>query len=570
LDHIAFVELGERKDGNPFETFKEWYQKDYQSFIEYNITDVELVDKLEDKMRLIELCLTMAYDAKVNLTDVLGSVRYWDNIIYNHLRKQNIVIPQKRESEKSEKFEGAYVKDPQVGMHKWVMSFDLNSLYPHLIMQYNISPETLVNGNVKIKDGMVDKILDGKVKNNTEHCMTPNGAFFRKDKKGFLPELMENMYNDRVKYKKLLLEAKQDYENTGDPATLKLISRYDNIQMAKKIALNSAYGAIGNNYFRYFDLMVATAITSSGQLSIRWIEKALNIYLNKILKTDKVDYVIASDTDSVYITFDVLVDKVFKSGRTDEEVVNFLDRLAKEKLEPFIGESYQALAKSMNALEQKMFMAREAIADKGIWTAKKRYILNVHDMEGVRFKEPTLKIMGIEAVKSSTPAPCREKIKEALKIIMSDDEKMLNSFIRDFREEFMKLPPEDIAYPRSCNGVEKFRGESKLFAKGAPIHVKGAILYNHLLKKDRLDNKYPFIQEGDKIRFLHLRQPNLYQSSAFSFMTEVPKELDIYDKIDYDEQFEKSFVEPLKVITEKINWLIDSSYGVQGTLEDFF
>jgi DNA polymerase elongation subunit (family B) len=570
LDHIAFVELGERKDGNPFETFKEWYQKDYQSFIEYNITDVELVDKLEDKMRLIELCLTMAYDAKVNLTDVLGSVRYWDNIIYNHLRKQNIVIPQKRESEKSEKFEGAYVKDPQVGMHKWVMSFDLNSLYPHLIMQYNISPETLVNGNVKIKDGMVDKILDGKVKNNTEHCMTPNGAFFRKDKKGFLPELMENMYNDRVKYKKLLLEAKQDYENTGDPATLKLISRYDNIQMAKKIALNSAYGAIGNNYFRYFDLMVATAITSSGQLSIRWIEKALNIYLNKILKTDKVDYVIASDTDSVYITFDVLVDKVFKSGRTDEEVVNFLDRLAKEKLEPFIGESYQALAKSMNALEQKMFMAREAIADKGIWTAKKRYILNVHDMEGVRFKEPTLKIMGIEAVKSSTPAPCREKIKEALKIIMSDDEKMLNSFIKDFREEFMKLPPEDIAYPRSCNGVEKFRGESKLFAKGAPIHVKGAILYNHLLKKDRLDNKYPFIQEGDKIRFLHLRQPNLYQSSAFSFMTEVPKELDIYDKIDYDEQFEKSFVEPLKVITEKINWLIDSSYGVQGTLEDFF
>ncbi len=553
LDHIAFVELGERKDGNPFETFKEWYQKDYQSFIEYNITDVELVDKLEDKMRLIELCLTMAYDAKVNMTDVLGSVRYWDNIIYNHLRKKNIVIPRKKENEKVEKFEGAYVKDPQVGMHKWIMSFDLNSLYPHLIMQYNISPETLVD-DCEMVEGMVDKILDGKAKNKTEHCMTPNGAFFRKDVKGFLPELMENMYNDRVKYKKLLLEAKQNYENIGDPATLKLISRYDNIQMAKKISLNSAYGAIGNSYFRYYDLMVATAITSSGQLSIRWIEKAINIYLNKILKTDKVDYVIASDTDSVYITFDVLVNKVFKSGRTDEEVVNFLDRLAKEKLEPFIGESYQALAKSMNAYDQKMFMAREAIADKGIWTAKKRYI----------------QIMGIEAVKSSTPAPCREKIKESLKIIMSGDEKMLNSFIRDFREEFMKLPPEDIAYPRSCNGVEKFRGESQLFAKGAPIHVKGAILYNHLLKKDRLDNKYPFIQEGDKIRFLHLRQPNVYQSSAFSFMTEVPRELDIYDKIDYDEQFEKSFIEPLKVITEKMNWLIDSSYGVQGTLEDFF
>jgi DNA polymerase elongation subunit (family B) len=450
------------------------------------------------------------------------------------------------------------------------MSFDLNSLYPHLIMQYNISPETLVNGGADMVEGMVDKILAGKAKNDTEYCMTPNGAFFRKDVKGFLPELMENMYNDRVKYKKLMLEAKQEYEDTGNTALLKKISRYDNIQMAKKISLNSAYGAIGNNWFRYFDLLVATAITTSGQLSIRWIEKSLNIYFNNLLETKDFDYVIASDTDSVYITFDKLVDKLFPKGTPTEKIINFLDKIASEKLEPFIDKSYQHLAKEMNAYEQKMQMAREAIADKGIWTAKKRYILNVWDMEGVRFKEPYLKIMGIEAVKSSTPAPCREKIKEALKIIMGGDEKMLNTFIQEFRDEFMKLPPEDIAYPRSCNGVQKFRGESQLFAKGAPIHVKGAILYNHLVNKQKLENKYPLIQEGDKIRFLHLRQPNVFQSSAFSFMTEVPKELDICSKIDYDMQYEKSFVEPLKVITEKMNWLIDSSYGVQGTLEDFF
>ena len=142
LDHIAKVELGESKAGNPFDTFREWYTKDYQSFIEYNINDVELVDRLEDKMKLIELCLTMAYDAKVNYIDVLGTVRYWDIIIYNHLREKKIVIPQKVSNEKFEKYEGAYVKDPQVGMQNWVMSFDLNSLYPHLIMQYNISPET--------------------------------------------------------------------------------------------------------------------------------------------------------------------------------------------------------------------------------------------------------------------------------------------------------------------------------------------------------------------------------------------------------------------------------------------
>ena len=331
LDHIAFVELGERKDGNPYETFREWYTKDYQSFLEYNITDVELVDKLEDKMRLIELCLTMAYDAKVNYTDVLGTVRYWDVLIHNHLMKKKIVIPQKKEREKTEKYEGAYVKDPLVGMHKWVMSFDLNSLYPHLIMQYNISPETLVNGDAEPVEGMVDKILDGKVTNTTEYSMTPNGAFFRKDKRGFLPELMEKIYNDRVQYKKLMLEAKQEFENSGDRNLLKKISRYNNIQMAKKISLNSAYGAIGNNWFRYFDLMVATAITTSGQLSIRWIEKALNIYLNKLLETKDRDYVIASDTDSAYISFDELVSKVYPEGAEIEKIVTFLDTIAKEK-----------------------------------------------------------------------------------------------------------------------------------------------------------------------------------------------------------------------------------------------
>ena len=340
--------------------------------------------------------------------------------------------------------------------------------------------------------------------------------------------------------------------------------------MAKKISLNSSYGAIGNNYFRYFDLMIAAAITTSGQLSIRWIEKSLNIYLNKLLETDNEDYVIASDTDSVYITFDRLVDKLFGEGTETRKVVNFLDKIANEKLEPFIENSYTALAEVTNAYEQKMQMAREVIADKGIWTAKKRYILNVHDSEGVRYNEPKLKIMGIEAVKSSTPQVCRDKIKEALKIIMNEDSKVLNTFIQDFRSDFMKLEPENIAYPRSVNGLEKFSSSNGMFAKGAPIHCKGAILYNHLLKTKKLTKKYPLIQEGDKIKFVHLRQPNLYTASAFSFITFFPKELDLMDRIDYDTQFTKSFVEPLKFISEKIDWWIDDSYGTQGTLDGFF
>ena len=570
LDHIAFVELGERKEGNPFETFKDWYTRDYQSFIEYNITDVELVDKLEDKMKLIELCLTMAYEAKVNYMDVLGTTKYWDILIYNYLRKKNIVIPQKVNKEKSEKYEGAYVKEPIVGMHNWVMSFDLNSLYPHLIMQYNISPETLV-ADKAVKDMSVDKLLERKVDTSIlkDATLTPNGALFKTNKKGFLPELMENMYNDRVTYKKKMLEAKQEYENTKDKKLLKDISRYNNIQMAKKISLNSAYGAIGNAYFRYYNLLVAEAITTSGQLSIRWIESTLNEYLNKILDTDKQDYVLASDTDSVYITFDGLVNKVFKDRKETTKIIDFLDTIATEKIEPFIDRSYSELASYVNAYSNKMSMKREVIANKGLWTAKKRYILNAYDVEGVRYKEPQLKIMGLEAVKSSTPAPCREKIKEALKIIMSGDEKMLNTFIQDFRKEFMNMAPEQIAYPRSVNGLRKWTDSANLFKKGAPIHVKGAILYNHLIKRHKLGNKYPNIMEGDKIKFLHLKTPNVYQSTAITFSTRLPKELEFYSIIDYDVQYEKSFVEPLKFITDKILWNIDKSYGAQGNLMDF-
>ena len=282
------------------------------------------------------------------------------------------------------------------------------------------------------------------------------------------------------------------------------------------------------------------------------------------LNTDK-DYVIASDTDSIYVTFDDLIRKV-----NPKNPIDFLDIIAKEKIEPFIDKSYKQLADYVHAYDQKMFMKREVIADKGIWTAKKRYILNAWDVEGVRYKEPSLKIMGIEAVKSSTPAPCRKKIKEALTIIMGGDEKELNDFLIKFRDEFNKLPPEEIAYPRSCNGIRKFRSESSIFQKGTPMHIKGGLVYNHLVKEKKLSHKYPIIQDGDKIKYLELRQPNPLGCNVISFMTKVPKELDIHKYICYDSQYEKSFIDPLSFITNNIGWKIDRSFGTQTTLEDFF
>ena len=231
LDHIAFVELGERKDENPYETFRDWYTKDYQSFLDYNIQDVELVDRLDDKMKLIDLILTMTYEAKVNISDSFTSVKYWDVLIYNHLLKKKIVIPQKTSHKsKGEKYVGAYVKEPQVGQHKWVMSFDLNSLYPHLIMQYNISPETLMPQEVAVD---VDYLLDNKPAPKLDNAtFTPNGAVFHKHHQGFLPEMMQTMYDDRTIYKKKMLQAKQQYEDTKDAKYLKDVSRYNNIQMS--------------------------------------------------------------------------------------------------------------------------------------------------------------------------------------------------------------------------------------------------------------------------------------------------------------------------------------------------
>jgi len=561
LDHIGKVELGEQKDDNPFDTFKEWYQQDIQSFIDYNIQDVELVDKLEDRLQLIELALTMAYNAKANYEDVFSQVRMWDTIIFNELLKDNIIVPMRDMNPTSPELVGAYVKDPKVGFHDWVVSFDLNSLYPHLIMQYNISPETILpdKKNVDITD-----LLDKQVDTSDGNCMAANGTMYRTGKQGFLPRIIQKEYNDRTIYKKKMLEAEQQYANTKDPKYEKLARRYYLVQHSKKISLNSAYGAIGNKYFRYYDHRMAEAITTSGQLNIRWIDNKLNEYFNKLFKT-KDDYIIASDTDSVYINMAPLVKM---TGATDKnKIVKALDKFCSERLEPYITKCYDELGSYMNVYENKMVMKREAIADKGIWTAKKRYILNVHNSEGVQYPEPKLKIMGIEAVKTSTPLPCRDKLKEAFKVIMGGDQKEMKEFIVNFRRDFELLPPEDIAFPRSVNGVNKYGDTTSIYKKGTPMHVKGALLYNHLLKTKKVSHKFQQFYEGDKGKFVHLRK-NMWNANVITFMAKLPKEFEMHGLIDYEQQFTKSFMEPLRFILDAINWKIDASDS--ATIEDFF
>ena len=581
LDNIAHVELGKKKiDYSEYDNLHQLYRLNFQKFIEYNIVDVELVIELESKLKLIELGLTLAYDTKTNYEDIFAQTRMWDSLIYSYLFEKKIIVPPKIVKNKTEAFEGAYVKEPQVGAHDWVASFDLNSLYPHLMMQYNISPETLIEPDDyddEMRDVLgqvinVDRLLNGSIDTNKlkDVTLTPNGQFFRTDIQGFLPKMLEEMYEDRKKFKKLMLKSKQDYENETDESKKReiknLVARYDNLQLAKKVSLNSAYGALGSQYFRFYDLRMALGVTTAGQLSIRWIEKALNGYLNKLLKTQNEDYVIASDTDSIYLRLGELVNTVYKDKSNPDAIIAFMDKVCEQKIQPFIDKSYQDLAAYVHAYAQKMQMKREGLSDKGIWTAKKRYILNVYNNEGVQYKEPQIKVMGLEMVKSSTPAAIREKMKEVIQLMMKGDETDVQQFILNFREQFKKLPPEDISFPRGLNGLNEYSDSVMMYKKGTPIHVRGAILYNHYLKQYDLTKKYPLIQEGEKLKFTYLKVPNHFKEDVISYPGRLPKEFNLSDYIDYETQFDKAFVEPVKVILDCMGWQVEK----QNSIESFF
>ena len=563
LNHIAYAELGEKKlDYSEASTLHELYRTNFQKFVDYNVHDVILVERLEEKMKLMEMIISLAYMAKCNFNDVFSPVKMWDCIIYNHLREQKIVIPPKKHEQKSEAYEGAYVKEPQLGRHKWVCSFDLNSLYPHLIMQYNISPETLLK--MYPRDKMVEALLEGEIDTqflkDQNMTMTPNGSLYTRKKQGFLPALMEKMYTDRVKYKKMMIEE----QKKGKSADTNKLAQYHNMQINLKIALNSAYGALGNQWFRYYDVRNAEAVSVAGQLSIRWAERAVNQYLNKVLETEDKDYVLASDTDSLYVTMEAMVEKV---GLTDtDKIINFLDTVCDGKIQKVIDDCYGELAEYINAFQQKMVMKREVLADVGIWTGKKHYILNVHNSEGVQYDEPKLKIMGIEAVKSSTPEHCRNALKKAFKIVVNGTEDDVIEYIEKFKGQFKSLSAEEVSFPRSVKGLSKYQDSVTIYRKSTPLHVKGSLIYNMMLKKNKLTKKYPIIQEGEKIKYTYLKEPNPSGDSAIAMLTTLPKEFNLEEYIDYDRQFEKSFLDPMKGILEKIGW----DYEKKSTIMDFF
>ena len=568
LGHIAHVVLDESKiDYSDMGTLSKLYDEDFQRFIDYNIKDVELVDRLDEKLGLISLVMMMSYMGGVNYSDTFGTTAIWDAIIFRRLAQKGIVVPFAKES-KGRDFVGGYVKPPQVGMHEWVMGFDANSLYPNIIVQYNMSPETYV-GHTRVSGLNPDKILKTFSIDVPDDnlAVAANGSCYRKDKKGIIPEIVEELYSKRVKIKEAMLQYQREREVCSDKAKKteydQRIALVETEQMAIKILLNSLFGAMGNKYFRYFNMDVAEGITMTGQLVIQLAEMVANQHVANVLKDNSgKDRVIAGDTDSVYVCLSDLVDKTLSK----DEALEYLNKFGRDSITPEFAKAFKHLAKLTNAYTNRMVMKREAIADRAIWTGGKCYILNVLDSEGVKYAKPKIKMKGIAAVKSSTPSICRVELKSILNTIMTGNKKAMQDQIAAFRQKFRESLAEEVAFPRGVSSVDEYESASTIYKKGTPIHVRGSLLYNRRLKDTGLSKKYESIKNGDKIRFVYLNLPNPLNENVIAFPDRLPSELGLDQYIDYDTQFEKTFIDPLDIILSSIGWSVEE----QSNLEEFF
>lgn len=571
LDFIAKEELGKQKIKHGYGSFKEFYSKDWKLFVDYNINDVELVDQLEEKMSLINLILTMAYDAKCNFMDIYSSVRTWDCIIFNALLKDNIIVrnPEPLDPSLDRQIMGAFVKEPKPGKYDWVVSFDATSLYPSIMMSFNMSPETLIDGEKYLADDeksivkLINKEFNTDKLKEKNVTMVANGQCFRKDVKGILPRLIEYYFGMRQKVKKQMIDYQKLYEETKDEKFLKHVTALNSKQMAAKILMNSLYGACGNVYFRFYDIRLAEGITMTGQYIIRSVANKLNNYLNNQCDTKNIDYSFYSDTDSTYLTLGKLVEKFFNK-KTPLEKVELIDKACEENLSKIIDSVCNDIFVYLNVYQKKISFKREIIADSGIWLAKKRYALNVYNSEGIVYDQPKLKVQGMEIVRSSTPASVRSALKDSVGIVLRESEESLKKFVSKLEERWSKLDYQDIAFPRTVNGVGKYKDENNIFKKGTPIHVRGALIYNFLIQSKNLDKKYQYILEGDRIKFLYLREPNPLGTNVITFTHIIPPEFNIDEYIDYEMMFEKAFLDPLNSLLDSVGWKLKEQASLEG------
>lgn len=561
LSFISQEELGKDKlNYDEFDNFTDFYTNGWDKFVSYNVIDAELVKELDDKLKLIELVLTLAYSSRINFEDVSSPVKLWDAIISNHCFEENVILPQ-QQKERAGHLDGAYVKEPKPGWYKDVVSLDATSLYPSIIMTNNISPETYL-GNC---GATIDDFLNGTfVNENQNHIVTPAGAVYDRTRRGILPILVEKYMKLRKLAKTEMLRLEQEYENTKDESLQKLIAAKDNEQMAYKVAMNSLYGATANEYFRFFKLDHAASITLSGQYVLRTIENNIDDALKEMFKVGS-KFLIYIDTDSLYFTLSEVFDKF--NVPQDKRIVS-TEKLAKEKISMIVNKYCEACCKTMNSFDNKLSFKLEAACDKSIFVGKKKYALRVHSSEGVTYAKPKFKVKGFEMVRSSTPKFVREQLKKSLDLIFDNDEKTVQHFVENVRTEFMQLPYQDVCFPRGANNLDEYADSRSIFMKGTPIQVRGVLLYNHYLKEMGLDGKYPLIGEGEKIKFAYLNMPNRFKQNVVAYPVDgvIPKEFQLIEKIDYQTQYEKTFLSSMEIVLNAIGW-----YAIEhSSLEDFF
>jgi DNA polymerase elongation subunit (family B) len=577
LNFIAKVELDEQKlDYSEYSSIKDFYTNNFQKFAEYNVQDTLLVEKLDNKLKLIDLASSIAYEAKITFDTVFFATRIWETICCDYLLKKNIVPPLKTKYSKDEQFIGAYVKDITPGLYKNIVSFDATSLYPSIIMQFNISPDTCIRADLSMS---ADDFLRSKRKEvpqlledaeNMQACLACNGSMFSNNVKGFIPILIETTFNQRQEAKKKMIMLQKEYESNKDSSLLSKIAALKIRQSVKKILANSLYGCLGNPAFTYSSPELATAVTVTGQVIIRSAENAMNEYMNKLLKNkDAKDYVIGVDTDSVYLNLEELIVQI-ADGDSINDVTDLVDKICETTIQRQFDSIMRELSVRLNCKENKIFFKREAIASVGMFIAKKRYALLVDDLEGVRYAEPKLKIMGLEAVKSSTPMIVRNKLKDFIKTILTKNEEALRQDVNLFMEEFKKFDLVDIAFPRRVSDVSAYSDVNTIYTKGTPIATKAALVHNAYVKKLKLDKEVQPIKDTDKIKYVLLKIPNPYgkfgKETVMGFTTSPPVKFELEKYADRELQFEKTVMEPLNNILNAIGWTISSKI----TLESFF
>ncbi|MCH8476267.1 MAG: hypothetical protein LAT55_13685 [Opitutales bacterium] len=564
LDHIAEVILGRKKvDYSEEGTLEDLYQNNFEKFVDYNVVDIDLIDDFEETTGFIKVATVTAYKASVNFEDTLGTIALWDAYIAKELKKLRKTPPPRKVDNLKTQFPGGYVKEVENKFLDWVVSFDLNSLYPNVIVQYNMSPETLNETHSEEFSMFKDLTLPKNPSKDVTRC--PSGICFNTNEIGIFPHIIKSLYDERVQRKEAMLAAEEAEQNSADAKEKAVYKTQANshaiYQQAVKLLLNSLYGAMGNVYFRYFDLRIAGSVTVTGQYVIKSAEDAVNTFLNSILENRK-DRIVAIDTDSIYVDCS---DVMKKLNPSDDTAVDVLNDFSKNCLEPILEKRFTKLAKESNAFEPRMIMKREVIADVGLWKAAKNYILNVLDSEGVRYKEPKLKIMGLAAIKSSTPKFVRAAYEKIFKLIMNKDEDKAQQFVQNFREEFFKSKYSDIAEPSSVNNLEKYSAPSdKICQSGTPKHVRGSLVYNYYLKKFKIQHKYPQIISGDKIKLLTLHKQNPFNTHVICYSDVLPPEFDIERYINKEEMFRKTFMNLVEDLLEI------AGFTGSNTLDSFF